>query len=130
LNAANTLLKTLEEPPAGTHFVLVTSRAPSLLPTIRSRCQRVRFAALDDETVARQLQAAHGVDAATANAAAGLAGGSLGRAVQLVSSEELPRRRERVGRLLAAARAGDAQSVLDAAAELAGDRDEAEATLE
>jgi DNA polymerase-3 subunit delta' len=43
--AANALLKTLEEPPARTLFVLCTSAPEQLLPTIRSRCQRVRFVA-------------------------------------------------------------------------------------
>ena len=42
--AANALLKTLEEPPARTLFVLCTTAPEQLLPTIRSRCQRVRFA--------------------------------------------------------------------------------------
>lgn len=42
--AANALLKTLEEPPARTLFVMCTSAPEQLLPTIRSRCQRVRFA--------------------------------------------------------------------------------------
>src|SRR5256885_10076135 len=43
--AANSLLKTLEEPPSRTLFVLCTTAPEQLLPTIRSRCQRVRFAA-------------------------------------------------------------------------------------
>ncbi|HEY1547517.1 MAG TPA: DNA polymerase III subunit [Kofleriaceae bacterium] len=43
--AANALLKTLEEPPARTLFVLCTTAPEQLLPTIRSRCQRVRFSA-------------------------------------------------------------------------------------
>src|SRR6185295_16855288 len=42
--AANALLKTLEEPPARTLFVMCTTAPEQLLPTIRSRCQRVRFA--------------------------------------------------------------------------------------
>lgn len=41
--AANALLKTLEEPPEGTRFILVTDRPAGLLQTIRSRCQRIRF---------------------------------------------------------------------------------------
>ena len=45
--AANALLKTLEEPPARTMFVLCTTAPEQLLPTIRSRCQRVRFGAGD-----------------------------------------------------------------------------------
>lgn len=47
--AANALLKTLEEPPARTHFVLATTAPENLLPTIRSRCQRINFAALPTE---------------------------------------------------------------------------------
>ena len=46
--AANMLLKTLEEPPPGTHFLLVTHRPESVLQTIRSRAQRVAFAPLPD----------------------------------------------------------------------------------
>ncbi|MFI4854715.1 MAG: ATP-binding protein [Phycisphaerales bacterium JB065] len=44
----NAILKTLEEPPAGTIIILITSREEALLPTIRSRCQRVRFDSLSD----------------------------------------------------------------------------------
>ena len=41
--AQNALLKTLEEPPSVVDFILVTSRPDSLLPTVRSRCPRLRF---------------------------------------------------------------------------------------
>ena len=44
--AANALLKTLEEPRPNVHFILTPARPASLLPTIRARCQRVRFARL------------------------------------------------------------------------------------
>jgi DNA polymerase III subunit delta' len=54
-DAQNKLLKTLEEPPAGTHLILVTSSEDKLLITIRSRCQRVAFVPLDDATLTREI---------------------------------------------------------------------------
>jgi DNA polymerase-3 subunit delta' len=45
LEAQNALLRTLEEPPPGTHFVLITASPSGLAPTVRSRCQRVAFVA-------------------------------------------------------------------------------------
>lgn len=48
-NAQNILLKTLEEPPEGTVLILSTTQEDRLLPTIRSRCQRIVFTALSDE---------------------------------------------------------------------------------
>lgn len=53
--AANALLKTLEEPPAGTQFVLVTARAASLLQTVRSRSQRVRFGPVPEAAMTEWL---------------------------------------------------------------------------
>jgi DNA polymerase-3 subunit delta' len=50
------LLKTIEEPPAGTLIILVTSREHELRATIRSRCQRVAFAPLSDEAMRRWLE--------------------------------------------------------------------------
>lgn len=57
----NALLKTLEEPPPGTYILLVTTQEERLLPTIRSRCQRVGFAALDGRAMGAWF-ARHGVD--------------------------------------------------------------------
>lgn len=53
--AANALLKTLEEPPAGAVFLLVSHAPGRLLPTIRSRCRMLRFQPLDDEAMALAL---------------------------------------------------------------------------
>lgn len=50
-DAAHALLKIVEEPPPGTHIVLISTEAGSLLPTIRSRCQRVRFRPLAADVV-------------------------------------------------------------------------------
>lgn len=56
-SGANALLKNLEEPPAGTIFLLISHSPGRLLPTIRSRCRSLRFAALADAQVAHVLRA-------------------------------------------------------------------------
>ncbi|HVW16840.1 MAG TPA: AAA family ATPase, partial [Solirubrobacteraceae bacterium] len=53
--AANRMLKTLEEPPPFAHLILLTSRPANVLPTISSRCQHVRFDAPGAEEIARRL---------------------------------------------------------------------------
>jgi DNA polymerase-3 subunit delta' len=77
--SANALLKTLEEPPARTIVLLVTAVADDLLPTIRSRCQRIDFAAVADEAVQEALEH-EGVAGGDAAVIARLAGGQLARA--------------------------------------------------
>lgn len=83
----NALLKTLEEPPRSSSFILVTSRPDLLLPTVRSRCPILRFGRLPTAQVETWLQDHKGVDAATAHAAAFAAEGSLGRALVEMSDE-------------------------------------------
>ncbi len=80
--AQNALLKTLEEPPGQALIALVTASPGALLPTVRSRCQRIVCAPLSDAEVIEVLAAA-GVDAAEAAALVVLADGSPGRALSL-----------------------------------------------
>jgi DNA polymerase-3 subunit delta' len=83
LNAAESaLLKTLEEPPAASTFVLVTSRPDVLLPTVRSRCQCLRFGRLSPADVAAVLMREHKYSEADAHAAAALSNGSIGAALE------------------------------------------------
>ncbi len=74
--AANAILKTLEEPPPRTYFVLTTTRPGELLPTIRSRTQRIRFSPLPEEALAHLLSG-EGHDPARARDVARDAQGSL-----------------------------------------------------
>jgi DNA polymerase-3 subunit delta' len=83
--AQDALLKTLEEPPNGTTFVLVTSMPETLLSTIRSRCQRLRFGRLSPHDVAHVLMTAHGLSETDAHAAAAFSDGSVGRALEEAS---------------------------------------------
>lgn len=64
--AANSLLKTLEEPPEATHLILVTAHVDRLLPTIRSRCRMLRVPPAPVDT-ARAWLAGHGVEADAAD---------------------------------------------------------------
>jgi DNA polymerase-3 subunit delta' len=126
--AANALLKTLEEPPARTHFVLVSAAPARLPPTVRSRCQRVRFAPLGAATVTAAL-ADRGIEAALAELSAKLCGGSLGRALELCGSAALKLARERAQRIQNAATQGP-RAILELAQELKGERDELSLVLE
>lgn len=82
-NAANTLLKTLEEPPAWAVLVLITSNESNLLPTLLSRCQVLRFAPLALEDVMNVLVDKHGIDEERARLLASLASGSVTKALEL-----------------------------------------------
>lgn len=86
--AVNALLKSLEEPPSGTYFLLVAHRPGRLLPTIRSRCRILRFNPVSDEEVAAILaKAMPHVDAATRAAAVAAAEGSPGAALDFVGED-------------------------------------------
>ena len=109
-NAQNAFLKTLEEPPSNTVIILITSEPEALLPTIRSRCQRLEFSPLPNSLVTEQLVILAGLDRKDAQAAAKLARGSLGRA-QRLDSEMLAFRKEVIEEL-ADVRAESAAQVL------------------
>ena len=87
-SAANALLKSLEEPPHGTYFLLVAHRPARLLPTIRSRCRVVRFPALPDAVMGSLLdRLAPDADAASRTAAIRAAAGSPGSALAFLRME-------------------------------------------
>jgi DNA polymerase-3 subunit delta' len=121
--AQNALLKTLEEPPAGSMFVLVTARPDMLLPTVRSRCQHLRFGLLRADEVAAVLVKVHGYTAAEAQTAAAAADGSVGAALE-GELETLSEARDAAARLLqSVAGNADPRRRLDGAKVLAGNGD-------
>lgn len=91
-NAANALLKALEEPPTNTLFLLISSAEGRLPVTIRSRARTLRVSALGQEDLTNAVRAAldrdgQEVDAKTLTTALALSEGSVRRALELVSSE-------------------------------------------
>ncbi len=98
--AANALLKMLEEPPRLTTFLLVAHQPAALLPTIRSRCRELRLATLGPEDMRLALQAAgfdQELNEAKAEALAALSGGSVGAAARLLKLDGLTLYSELVG---------------------------------
>lgn len=127
--AANSLLKTLEEPPADTILILTANEAGQVLPTILSRCQLIPFFPLPYEKVAGCLQRQEGVDPQTAATLAAVAEGSLGRARLLLAKGLLPLRKQFMEQLVSleqnsAATIQAVTTFADTAAKLKEDLDE------
>jgi len=96
--AQNALLKTLEEPPANTFILLITSQDDMLLPTVRSRCQSVRFGPLPnefiyEELIGRDIPAEQGVFWSD------FCDGRLGVALELAQTNLYQKRQELLGQL-------------------------------
>ncbi|GIV59386.1 MAG: DNA polymerase III subunit delta' [Rhodothermaceae bacterium] len=89
VEAANAFLKLLEEPGVQTVFILTTSRPDLLLPTIVSRCQRLRFDVLEPEAIAHALARRAGTAPEAAATLARMADGSYTRALDLAENEAL-----------------------------------------
>lgn len=106
---ANALLKSLEEPPVGTFFFLVSHASDRLLPTIRSRCQILRFEALDDSDMAHILQrAAPEVGADELQALIRLGNGTPGQALDFLGLDL----KEIEDAMMAIVRTGDRDNAL------------------
>jgi DNA polymerase-3 subunit delta' len=84
-NAANALLKLLEEPPARSTLLLVSHQPTRLLPTIRSRCRELRLASLGANDMSAALAQAGAAADVPAQALAELSGGSVGAAIRLLN---------------------------------------------
>jgi DNA polymerase III subunit delta' len=98
-DAQSALLKTLEEPPSASVFILVSSMPDALLPTVLSRCPRLRFSPLTPTEVARALVRDHRYSEQDARIAAAESDGSIGRALES-QSDDLTDARDAAQRVL------------------------------
>ena len=133
--AADLLLKVLEEPPESTSFILVCPNAYELRPTIRSRCSRITFQPLEETVIRELLQREKHLSESHQVLGARVAGGSVGRALAFDPAEYTRQRQPWVDFLEAAARRGapgaasDTRALLDAARALAEGREHFTETL-
>ncbi|HEX6280013.1 MAG TPA: DNA polymerase III subunit delta' [Pyrinomonadaceae bacterium] len=113
-SSSNALLKTLEEPPATTFLILVTSRPDALLQTIRSRCQTVRFAPVPASQIEELMISMRKLDGEEATLAARVSRGSVGKALSFDVEWFKQTRDTLVGVLRAVILSGSFSSMLQA----------------
>jgi DNA polymerase-3 subunit delta' len=129
--AANSLLKIVEEPPPGVVVVLIAESTEALLPTLVSRSQLIRFSFVPTRDIAEALVARFGLAEDRARFLATIAGGRVGTAFAAAAAGDAPfDRRHEVVETLGAVLRGDAVVRLDAAEALARQRDEIERWLD
>jgi DNA polymerase III subunit delta' len=100
MEAANSFLKTLEEPPAGNVIILKVKEPLDLLPTIVSRCQKIPFRPLPISVVMECLVNELGIEKESASLIAGISDGSLGRAIQVSGSGYLEERQRSINDII------------------------------
>ena len=116
--SSNALLKTLEEPPSTTFLILVTSRPDSLLHTIRSRCQTIRFAPVAAGEIEKLLLETQKISPDDAAVAARVCGGSVGRALSLDIAQFRAMRELMMNVIRSAVVTGDLSAMLQTAEQL------------
>jgi DNA polymerase-3 subunit delta' len=121
--AANALLKMLEEPSPSNILILVTARPYSMPSTIISRCQHMRFNPLRFDAVAKFLVDQTGMDHQRAFLLAGLSGGSIGRAIEL-NKDDIVLYRTELLKLLSITRRNDPFSLINFASFLGQGKNE------
>ena len=121
--AANALLKTLEEPPATTHLILTTTNPMALLQTIRSRCQTIRFAPIPFPAIEQFLMNQSKMKPGDAALLARTSRGSLGNALSVDVDDYRERQQSMLSILRALTITGNRVELLRSAEELATARD-------
>lgn len=129
--AVDLLLKVLEEPPATTTFILVCPNASELRLTVRSRCQRIAFSAVDQDSIVRLLATQSALPEVKRALIARLAGGSVGKAVAFDLRAYIERREPWLEFLenLASGLAPDWQRIFEATRALTADREHFDESL-
>jgi DNA polymerase III subunit delta' len=120
-DAQNALLKTLEEPPAAVTLVLAADEPAGLLPTVISRCARLRLSPVAPSVIAQLLAEKTGLDALRGEALGRVSGGRVGLALDMAAQPELLQARDRLVRTLLDLLGADRRTSLAGSAALIAD---------
>lgn len=100
VQAANTLLKTLEEPPSDTVIILLTTNTNLLLPTIVSRCQEIKFRNISKETIRKYL-AEYNMASEAIDLAVNYSNGNLNKAINIIKGkDDILKKREEIIKII------------------------------
>jgi DNA polymerase-3 subunit delta' len=98
-SSANSLLKTLEEPPPDSNLILTTTDINRLLPTVVSRCQQIRFGKIPSPLIEKRLKERYQIPQEKASFYAKIANGSLGKTTEFIGGEKVNIRQDAIGLL-------------------------------
>lgn len=127
--AANSLLKVLEEPPKDTIFILLATSSYGLLPTILSRCQQIHFNKLTEREIIDILRE-KGIEESDGRIIAPLANGSVSKALGLIQSEDQLAKREKILQILEDFKKVDHISIFKLAEEIEKNKEEIQFVLD
>lgn len=113
VSAQNRLLKILEEPPSYGIIILITENSYGLLPTIRSRCQTIKFNRIPKEDIAKYLIERYNLNKEESLVYSIFSDGSLGRALDIYQSEEFKERRSEIIKIIDKIAIGDRLKLID-----------------
>lgn len=100
VDAQNMLLKTIEEPPSYAVIILIADNKEAIIPTILSRCVRIKFKALPDEVIKKYLMEKCEIVDYQAQVSAAFCGGSIGRAIRYSESQDFSHMKELVIKIM------------------------------
>lgn len=110
-SSANSLLKTLEEPPLDANLILTSNDVNKLLPTVVSRCQQIRFGKIPAKMIEEKLMEVYHADKEKASYCANISDGSYGRALEFLRGEKESLRQDAVD-LLGVATEGKTSQII------------------
>ncbi|MCK4427182.1 MAG: AAA family ATPase [candidate division Zixibacteria bacterium] len=116
-SSANSLLKTLEEPPSDSNLILTTTDINRLLPTVVSRCQQIRFGKIPSPLIEKRLKERYQIPQEKASFYAKISNGSLGKATDFIGGEKVNIRQDAIG-LLETSVERDTAKIIDKVDEL------------
>ncbi|WP_027339742.1 DNA polymerase III subunit delta' [Halonatronum saccharophilum] len=123
IQAANSLLKTLEEPPSHAIIILLADNVNKILPTIISRCQLIRFKRVSELLIKDNIISNYGLDEKKADLITALSGGRYKVALNLIEDQELLQERDRVLDLIISFKGIDKVEAFSVVQDLLDDRE-------